>query len=164
MKKFTLFTSLGITILIGVSIFCFPSKTVKMLSMDLSFNEFEIFEITNAEREKKKVPPLELSYELCKAAKLHAQNMANLNRMSHVLSIKGFETMSQRVKWSGYEGGSMGENIAMGQKNPAAAMVAWVNSPGHYSNIMGRGYTDIGVGIAYNEKGTPFYCQVFGSK
>ncbi len=38
-----------------------------------------------------------------------------------------------------------GENIAKGQTSPERVMSAWMNSPGHYANIMKEGFTRIGV-------------------
>lgn len=38
-----------------------------------------------------------------------------------------------------------GENIAWGQRTPAAVVNAWMNSPGHRSNIMSISYTHLAV-------------------
>jgi len=56
-----------------------------------------------------------------------------------------------------------GENIAMGQKTPAAVVAAWMNSPGHRSNILGLevNYNYIGVGVCEKADGTVCWVQLF---
>ncbi|NLM13008.1 MAG: hypothetical protein GX209_04600, partial [Epulopiscium sp.] len=56
---------------------------------------------------------------------------------------------------------SAGENIAKGQQTPAQVMNAWMNSPGHRSNILGTSYTQIGVGLATSKNGTKYWTQMF---
>ena len=53
-----------------------------------------------------------------------------------------------------------GENIAKGQKTPQAVMSAWMNSDGHRKNILGKSYTQLGVGYVYNN-GSPYWVQLF---
>lgn len=45
-----------------------------------------------------------------------------------------------------------GENIAAGQRGPAAVMTAWMNSPGHKANILYKSFNHMGVG--YQEGGS----------
>jgi len=56
-----------------------------------------------------------------------------------------------------------GENIAMGQKSPAAVVAAWMNSPGHRSNILGleANFNYIGVGVYEKKDGTLCWVQLF---
>ena len=44
-----------------------------------------------------------------------------------------------------------GENIAAGQWSPENVMNAWMNSPGHRSNILDSNFGHIGVGVVYVE-------------
>lgn len=58
---------------------------------------------------------------------------------------------------------SAGENIAAGQTTPEAVMNAWMNSPGHRSNIMGN-YRHIGIGYYYtNASYRHHWVQMFAS-
>lgn len=50
------------------------------------------------------------------------------------------------MKDSGYTYQSAGENIAYGYPSAEAVMEGWMNSPGHYQNIIGASFTKIGVG------------------
>ena len=52
------------------------------------------------------------------------------------------------------------ENIARGQRDPAAVMASWMNSPGHRANILDCGLTRLGVGIA-DGGGGPWWTQLF---
>ena len=56
---------------------------------------------------------------------------------------------------------SAAENIAKGQKTPAAVVNAWMNSSGHRKNILNAGFTHIGVGYA---DGGNYWTQMFISK
>lgn len=56
---------------------------------------------------------------------------------------------------------SAGENIAMGQRTPQEVVQAWMNSPGHRSNILNKNFTEIGVGLAKDANGNPYWTQMF---
>ena len=42
-----------------------------------------------------------------------------------------------------------GENIAAGSSTPEGVMNQWVNSSGHYANIINSKFTELGVGYVY---------------
>jgi uncharacterized protein YkwD len=42
-------------------------------------------------------------------------------------------------------------------------MNTWLNSSGHHANILNREYTEIGLGMARNSQGQPYWTQVFGT-
>jgi uncharacterized protein YkwD len=65
----------------------------------------------------------------------------------------------ERIRRSGYLDGAsswaVGENIAWGSgrlSTPRSIASAWMHSPGHRANILGRTFRAIGIGIA---NGTP---------
>ena len=45
----------------------------------------------------------------------------------------------------------VGKNIASGQISPIAVMESWMNSPGHRAAILNPNYTEIGVGVNYED-------------
>lgn len=53
-----------------------------------------------------------------------------------------------------------GENIAYGQRTPAAVMDAWMNSSGHRANILSSKFGKVGIGC-YEKNGTLYWTQVF---
>lgn len=62
------------------------------------------------------------------------------------------------VNWT-----AVGENIAWGQRTPAAVMDAWMNSAGHKANILSEKYEFdyIGVGVARDSSGVLYWTQNF---
>ncbi len=54
-----------------------------------------------------------------------------------------------------------GENIAAGQTTASSVMNSWMNSSGHKANILGSGYTTIGIGC-FKQNGMTFWVQLFG--
>jgi uncharacterized protein YkwD len=54
------------------------------------------------------------------------------------------------------------ENIAYGQRDAAAVMDAWMNSPGHRANIENCSLRTLGVGVAEGPGG-PWWTQLFGA-
>ena len=56
---------------------------------------------------------------------------------------------------------SAGENIAKGQKTPAAVMNGWMNSSGHRANILNASYEQIGVGFCKDSSGVTYWVQMF---
>jgi uncharacterized protein YkwD len=122
--------------------------------------EAQILQLTNAARAKvPNLPPLKLNSALTQAAQAHAMDMACNNKLTHTGS-NGSEVW-HRVAAVGYQSppGSVGasfagENIAKGPDNPAGAMEAWLDSPGHAQNLKGPQWTELGVGYATRQVGT----------
>ncbi|NLP49893.1 CAP domain-containing protein [Bacillus sp. RO1] len=124
-------------------------------------SEFEkkVVELTNAEREKQGLAPLELDEELSKVAKEKSKDMQQNNYFSHNSPTYGspFDMMKQ----FGVEYRTAGENIAQGQQSPEEVVNAWMNSEGHRANIMNENFTHIGVG--HVEEGN-YWTQMFIGK
>lgn len=106
----------------------------------------EILTLVNAERAKASLPPLVADASLNKFADDWSRTMAH---------GKGLEHSNL-----GFAGSPRGENIAVGQSTAAAVMADWMNSPGHKANILGSGYTKLGVGV-HDEGGKLWWTQVF---
>ncbi|MGD6833951.1 CAP domain-containing protein [Sutcliffiella halmapala] len=124
-------------------------------------SEFEkkVVELTNAERAKQGLAPLELDEELSKVAKEKSNDMKKNNYFAHNSPTYGspFDMMKQ----FGVEYRTAGENIAMGQQSPEEVVNAWMNSEGHRANIMNGEFTHIGVG--HVEDGN-YWTQMFIGK
>lgn len=121
-----------------------------------------IVQLTNAERSNAGLPALRSSSRLMEAAQLHADQMARLGRLEHVLSGAQYPRPEDRLAAAGYQWSSYAENIAMGQRSAAAAMDSWMHSSGHRANILSTSVSEIGVGYARDSAGRPYYVQVFG--
>jgi uncharacterized protein YkwD len=128
---------------------------------ELTKDEKGIFDLANKEREKEKLPALELNQLLVKAARDHSANMAKKRELNHLLDDKN---PGQRAEAAGYHWMSVAENIATGEtETPATVVKLWMESKLHRENILNTEFRDIGVGIAKNDKGEIYYTQVFGT-
>jgi uncharacterized protein YkwD len=80
--------------------------------------------------------------------------------MEHVLDKK---TPLDRMRDANYLFQKGGENIAAGDAKASLVeiMRAWMDSKPHRENILGVDYTEIGVGLADDQKGQVYYTQVF---
>jgi uncharacterized protein YkwD len=116
--------------------------------------------MTNAARARAGCGPVTMSSRLGYAAWQHSTDMARRGYFAHNsvngLSPGGRET-SAGYRWSAY-----GENIAWGQPDAGTVMNAWMNSPGHRANILDCRFRNVGIGLAYNARGIPFWTQDFG--
>lgn len=122
---------------------------------------------------------------LQRAARVHSKDMIKRNYFHHTTKagttthpkLKGGMSFAWRIKAFGYLKGygssffsyGVGENIYGGngtKNNPAAAMRAWRNSPGHWKNIINPKFREIGIGTytgVYNgNRGWTMYTADFG--
>ncbi|OGO76846.1 MAG: hypothetical protein A2Y23_08110, partial [Clostridiales bacterium GWB2_37_7] len=96
--------------------------------------ESEVVKLVNIERSKNGLQPLTENWQLSRVARYKSADMAAKNYFGHESPTYGspFRMMeSFGIKYS-----SAGENLAYGQKTPQQVMTAWMNSPGHRSNIL----------------------------
>lgn len=138
-----------------------PGQNVSVPSPSDTVNAYEkeVIRLTNIERSKAGLPALKENAQLSKVARLKSQDMANKGYFSHQSPTYG--SPFQMMQSFGLRFSSAGENIAYGQRTPEEVVRAWMNSPGHRANILSRSYTEIGVGLARNKNGTPYWTQMF---
>ena len=127
-----------------------------------------VFAKTNEIRRSVGKKELQTSAVLSVIAQKRAEHMVQNNYFSHY-----YNGQRQVTYWRDYYGYSknliIGENIAKvypGENTSGVAMNAWVNSPGHYSNIIDSDYVTTGIGVAEYGDGMYAIVQVFsgGSK
>lgn len=125
-----------------------------------------VFELTNAEREKRGLPRFIMNMELADLALIHSRNMATHNFFSHT-DHENLTPSGRKQKYHPGLLGGIGENIAYGygytESTVADKLIQmWMNSPGHRANILRKNYSHMGVGIYRN--GNRYYAtQVFGT-
>ena len=119
----------------------------------------QVVNLVNQQRQKAGLSGLKSDSELTRLAQLKAEDMAAKGYFSHTSPTYG--SAFDMLKKAGYSYRTAGENIAMGQKTAETVMNGWMNSSGHRANILGTGYTKMGVGYAVNAKGTPYWVQIF---
>jgi len=108
-------------------------------NVPLTEMEFEVIRLTNAARQEKGLPPLEARANLTETARESSAKMRAISSMEH-----------------GLTSGWGRENIAMGQNSASEVVRAWLNSPGHYANIMSNS-SYIGVGDTSGDGGAPYW-------
>lgn len=112
---------------------------------DVNAFEQEVVKLTNAERTKAGLAPLQTDTKLMAAAREKSQDMQSNNYFSHTSPT--FGSPFDRMKALGISYKSAGENIAKGQRTPQEVVQAWMDSPGHRANILNADFTHIGVGF-----------------
>ncbi|MBI5915545.1 MAG: CAP domain-containing protein [Bacteroidetes bacterium] len=78
-----------------------------------------------------------------KAALAHATDMQRHHFFAHKSS--NGKDIGDRADRAGYRWRAVGENIALGTGSFRETMLAWKDSPGHCRNLMGAGFTEMGV-------------------
>src|SRR5699024_7204832 len=111
--------------------------------------EQEVVDLTNQEREKQGLAPLEIDSELSVVSKDKSKDMLNNQYFSHDSPTYGspFDMMEQY----GISYRTAGENIDKGQSSPEEVVNGWMNSTGHRENILNGDFTHIGVGYVEEE-------------
>lgn len=125
------------------------SETDKSSNISTSMSEIDaievkVVELTNAERAKYGLSPLEIDNRLMAAAREKSEDMKKNQYFSHTSPT--FGSPFDRLKALGISYQSAGENIAKGQKTAEEVVEAWMNSEGHRANILDSNFTHIGVG------------------
>ncbi len=127
-----------------------------------------LFQETNSQRARQKLPPLSSNVTLIKVAHDHSQDMLKRNYLSH-FSPEGKSVLDRTQKYAGKVQSNLGENLhtiysSEGLTDPQAIvhqmMEDWMHSSSHKKNIVGKNFTQLGVGCASD--GERIYCtQVF---
>ena len=129
------------------------------VSDDSALKEQEVWALVNEARAANGLEALQYDYTLAEAAGKRAEELvSNLshNRPDGSVCFTVLEEYGIRY-WMA------GENIAAGQTSAESVMNGWLNSPGHYMNIMGD-YSHIGVGHYTDAYGTEYWVQLFITK
>ncbi|RKP07888.1 CAP domain-containing protein [Thamnocephalis sphaerospora] len=116
--------------------------------------------LVNKERVQRGLRALGHDAALERAAQVHCDDQARMQRMSHDGSDGS--SPAQRVTSAGYKWASVAENVAYGYADENVCMEKWMLSPGHRANILKNDVTHFGSAVAYGSN-TPYYTQVFAS-
>ncbi len=137
------------------------SRTVTITARESEFEDWalQVLALTNAERAKNGLNPLEWDDSLANLGKTHCEDMINRNFFAH--NNPDGETPFDRMKKAGISYHAAGENIAAGQYSPEAAMKAWMDSPGHRQNILNPEFKSLGVGVVKGGEYGIYWAQEF---
>lgn len=121
----------------------------------------KVVELVNEQRAAAGVAPVEFNEDLFNASMTRAEEITQL--FSH--TRPNGEICFSILDGIGYGNRWRAENIAAGSSTPEDTMNQWVNSEGHYENMIGENYTQIGVGFVYdpNSEYKYYWVQMFTS-
>ncbi len=117
----------------------------------------EVLSLVNAARTKEGLAPLQRDITLETSAQAYANNMHDEGFFGH--TDPSGHTLQDRFGAVNYyersmsddcqciKGYTLGENIARGQRSAKEVVQAWMDSPSHRDAILGKDFTDLGVGI-----------------
>ena len=128
-------------------------------NMDYELFNAAIFYCTNIQRIKYGRSSFKHSPSLEKAAQGHSKDMVTYNFFSHTSTVRGKNSMSDRLASVGIDYGYRAENICYTyESNPTYWTFAleivdgWMNSAGHRENILNSNYNYLGCGVYYYKK------------
>lgn len=137
----------------------YPGQKITIPATALTSSEDQVIALVNKQRASRGLMMLKKNATLAYVARLKSIDMATQNYFSHTSPTYG-SPFTMMLHY-GIQYSAAGENIAMGQPTPQSVMNAWMNSPGHRANILSPAYTQIGVGLAKNKSGVPYWTQEF---
>jgi len=133
------------------------------LPTDLRTLERRTEAMINERRERAGLKLLRPREQIRRVAREHSADMAQRDFFAHV-SPDGLSP-GDRADGAGLGYIAVAENIGVSleMEDPVAAVVdGWLNSPGHYANLMNPRFRHTGVGVAVSvERGRIYFTQLF---
>lgn len=123
------------------------------ITADADFED-AVFRLINEKRAQENLPELAGQPQLYAAARSHSLDMACKDFFSH----NGSDASSpfERIRRAGYTFSVAAENLYAGSESlndPAKAVDAWMNSPGHRDNILNASVIHMGVSYVSSASG-----------
>ena len=134
----------------------YAAKPVQKLDAQAALAEVNAFRTKNGRK------PLVLDDRLSKAAAMQSTNQASRSWIGH--GGPDGSKPKDRAARAGYHAKIASENVASGQKSFSDAMRSWEGSAGHRENLLRSEVTAIGVGMAKNGSGRPYWTLVLGAE
>ena len=128
---------------------------------DLGPSARRLAEMVNALRTENDAAPLEWNEMLAEVARSHSDEMIRLDYFGQ-RSPSG-EGTPDRVRARGLSYWKIAQNIARTRNDPdpvRAALDQWTSSESARAHLLDPHFTDTGVGVAVDEKGTYYFTQV----
>ena len=129
----------------------------------LSDQEYEVFDLVNRERSRKRLRRLDWDDDLADLARQYSRKMARERFFDHY--DRNGRSVMDRANESHIRGWErIGENLfycAATDRFSSLAIRGWLESPTHRENMLDRGWTASGIGIAQARDGSIYITQVF---
>jgi uncharacterized protein YkwD len=155
---------IGILVVLMVLVGTVPSFRAPVMDSLSAIYASVLINLTNKDRVAANVAELKVSPILEKAAQMKADDMAAKGYFAH-------NTPEGLTPWywfeqAGYKYKYAGENLAVNFENSEDVETAWMNSRGHFLNIINPKYTEIGIATStgiYKGRTAIFVVQMFGT-
>ena len=121
----------------------------------------ELVRRMNQVRDAAGLPPLKVAPKLAEAAEAVARDAAGAAR-SRRKDDGGGVSPQEEVEKRGYAYGQLSQSVSSGQPTPAAVVRGLLYGPDPKKAILGD-FSDVGIGYAVAEEGTPYWCLLFAS-
>jgi uncharacterized protein YkwD len=121
--------------------------------------EEAVVALVNGLRRQARCDPAENDDRLREAARRHSADMATGRFLKHTGSDGS--SAADRMKDAGYDK-PLSENLARGFGSARAVVEGWLGSREQRRNMLDCKAQAIGVGVAVDASGTPYWTQVFG--
>lgn len=116
--------------------------------------EKEVHHLINLHRARIGLTPLEWNDIIASECREHSIDMANAKAINHDGFNERINKIGETILWSW-----AGENVAYNY-SAKDAVIAWLNSSGHKSNIESNSNLT-GVGVAFDEDRVMYFTQIF---
>ena len=126
--------------------------------VQLTSDEREMFNLVNAARVERGLPPYQLDAELVKLARLKAEDMVEHGYFAHISPT--FGSPFEMMKNFGVIYNSAGENIAE-NRTVAGAHSALMLSDSHRANVLSERFGKVGIGIVSGPREFKTMVQMF---
>jgi uncharacterized protein YkwD len=111
--------------------------------------EKTLFDSVNRERAARELPPVKWDEGLARAARKHAELMAEQDLLEH--RVPGEADLPTRAQKEGASFSHITENIGMGA-SADKFHEGWMHSPGHRANILDHDVDSVGIAVVEGEK------------
>jgi uncharacterized protein YkwD len=146
--------ALTFSLLFILSISCEDNPVANNESNHSDSIEQEVHQLINSHRTGIGLAPLEWSETIAEQCRNHSIEMANAHTINHDGFNDRINKIGESISWNW-----AGENVAY-NFSPQGAVTAWLNSPGHKSNIESNSNLT-GVGVAFDEDSVMYFTQIF---
>jgi hypothetical protein len=116
--------------------------------------------MVNAARNSEGLPAVNADAQLAAVAQAHAEAMRSNRRVAH---DSGSGTPLDRVTAANLSFAAIGENVAHASDAAHAHRALWA-SPSHRSNLLDPRFDAIGIGVARDDDGTLWVCELFAHR
>ena len=114
--------------------------------------------LLNLDRSNYNLPELTVDPALSRIARIKSEDMRDNRYFAHTSPTYG--DVRSMLTQMGYAYTVAGENIAH-HATIEKAQAALISSPGHRRNILSKGYTKVGIGVALDKNGYVYLTQIF---